>query len=451
MGWIRSWLGDMKARSWFVALLAGTNMLYWILPLISRYSMSLVVLPFALILLAVQLARREIRWNAYAVSLFLMAAFYILAWARNLDLSYRATYPLILSCASMTIVGIVPKDCPEKTLRTETLTLAAMILTVMVSLAIVGMTSVFVGRKLPFLWKEACVGLKRNGRPNSRIYLLMHPNASASMCAMAILFAIHWLNRQPTRWLKGVLACAIVPLAFAIIHCQSRSCNIAMATGVGALIFRALYLRGFRGKKRIWVALAAWVLTFFCLLWLSNVIFQMDMRVAKALLKTENTGRTVSRTVTDGTFDMLSNGRGSVWSITLRYLLKHPSKLLLGMGSGDLIPIIKAEFPELREQSLVNAYLETLARGGIPMFLCAMAMCVMLVKPCITLLVAEETEENRGMHVFPIMIGMLLMISVVEVGLFSYANLRNILFFYAAGRVMRACAPTDARDLQTAG
>ena len=438
--------------SWFVALLVGTNMLYWILPLISRYSMSFAVLPFALILLAVQLARHEYRWNAYAVSLFLMAAFYILAWARNLDLSYRATYPLILSCASMTIVGIVPKNYSARTLKSETLTLAALVLVVMVPLAVVGMTSVFVGRKLPFLWKEACVGIEKNGAPKSRLYLLMHPNAASTLCSLSVMFIVYWLSNRPARWLKVVLGCAIVPLTLAVIHCQSRGNNTAFAMGIGALVFRALYLRGFRGKKRIWVALAAWCVVFFVLLWLFNSVFTVDVRIARALLKKKKAGSAVSRTVKEGTFSIFSNGRDILWRNAIRYLLKHPSKLLLGMGSGDYMDYIRAEMPDtLAVTHVHNAFLDTLVRGGIPMFLSAMAMLVMLVKPCLTLLVAEETEESRGMHALVIMIGMLVMISVVEVGLFSYANVRNILFFYASGRVMRACAPAGLPEPDRAG
>ena len=82
------------------------------------------------------------------------------------------------------------------------------------------------------------------------------------------------------------------------------------------------------------------------------------------------------------------------------------------------------------------------------MLLSALAMLVMLVKPCLALLVAEETEETRGLHVFVVMIGMLLLVSIIEVGLFSYASPRNPLFFFIAGRVMHAWAPAGTPALQ---
>ena len=346
MEWIRTWFKDMKARSWLIVLLIGTNLPYWLLPKVCRLSMLFVVFPFALILLTVQLVRREIRWNAYSINLFAMAAFYILAWVRNLNFAQLTLYHLIVSCVSMTIAGIVPRDYPERTLKAETLAFATVFLVLMTLLSVVGMASVYTGKQLPFLWKEA-IGIQVEGKPASRLFLLMHPNSVSTMCAMTIMFIIYWLYNRPPRWLKVVFACALVPLTLTIIHCQSRSNNIALAAGVAALIFRALYLRGFRGKKRIWVVLAAGCIAFFCVLGLMNVVFKIDMNIASVFLKKEEVSNAVPRTITEGTFDTFSTGRDVIWRTGMRYLLKHPSKLLLGMGAGKTAPAIRAEFPEM--------------------------------------------------------------------------------------------------------
>ena len=447
---IRTWFKDMRARSWFVALLTGVNLLFWVIPKLSRLGMWFAVLPFALILLTLQLVKREIRWNAYTINLFAMAVFYILAWVRNPDFSYRALYPLILSCICMTVVGIVPKNDSGRAFRAGTLAIAAITLALMTLLSVMGTISVFTGRQLRFLWKQAYVGVQYSGVPGSRLFLLFSSNAAAALCVLSIMFVVYWLYNRPAPWLKVVLACAIVPLTISLIHCQSRGNNIALAAGLGALAFRALYLRGFRGKKRIWVALAAWAIVFFCMLALFNVIFKIDMHIASAFMKKEEVSSSESRSVTSGTFDMLGSGRGALWRNGIHYLLSHPSKLLLGMGAGDTVPAMRVEIPEMEAVThLHNAFLETLARGGIPMLLSALAMLAMLVKPCLTLLVAQEAEEDRGLHVLVIMIGMLLLMSMVEVGLFSYANIRNILFFYFSARVMQACAPAGAPGLKS--
>ena len=442
MSGLLSEIKKLSARSWLLVVFVCTYLLWSLLAKVSVLAAEFIVLPCSVALVAWECAHGKIRRNLYNALLFAMAAVYTLASVRNGLGTEAARYALIVPCAAMLVAGVVPADADGPSLRREAIAMSVPLLALMLPLALLGVISVFAGRPMHFLWKADAIGIPSVNHFKDRIRLLAHPNTSGTLCLSGILMAAYWLCNRPRRWLRVLLGFSIVVFAFAITHCQSRSGNIALALVAGAFVFRAICIRGVGGRWRFLVGLAAWALVFGATLWLINGLYVTDIRLAR-LINAKKARPVVSRTVRAGTFEVFSNGRDGVWKNGIRYLLTHPADMLLGMGSGDIMVRIRAAVPDMLKTAghLHNAFLETLARGGVLMLASAVGMLALLVKPCVVCLTAPETEENRGRHVFAIIIGAMLSLSLVEVGLFCYPHLCNILFFYAAGRVTHDCAP----------
>ncbi len=427
----------LSARSWLLVAFMCTYLLWGLLAKVCILSTEFIVLPWAIALVASECLRGKVRKSLYNALLFIMAAAYLFASVRNGLGQEYARYALIVPCVAMLAAGIVPMDADSPSLRRETVAMAVPLLALMLVLALLGVISVFSGRPIRFLWKDEPVGIQEVNHFKDRIRLLVHPNTSSTLCLSSLLMAVYCLICRPRRWIRVLLWFAIAVFVVALTHCQSRSGNIALALVAGAFAFRAVWLRGIGGRWRVLVGLAVWALVFFAVLYLLNALYVTDIRLAR-LINARKPKPVVSRTVRAGTFEVFSNGRDGVWKNGIRYLLSHPADMLLGMGSGDIMSRIREAVPAMLKTAghLHNAFLETLARGGVLMLGSAVGMLALLVKPCLIYLTAPETEETRGRHVFVIFIGAVLSLSLVEVGLFCYPHLCNILFFYAAGRVM---------------
>ena len=415
-----------------------------------------------------------------------MQAMLAFAYARNWVLSDLSVVAYI--CSVMLIVGIAPKDIDTRYLRREGRIACGLIVALSFLLIIPAVYSVFIGRPVFIDFLPEKMGVGEIGRFNDRIRALQHPNGSSHFALMGLFSAIYCMYGHRKWWIKALLTVACVVFMIAMAHCQSRTSNVALGLGFGAMVFRWVYLRYETRRWRIPVGLTAAVLIVPLTLLSIDALYSVDLRITMglnaAIVKpvteqteaepqvdeapsdsqtveapaeptptvaptatpdpnkiaiTEETSQRmmVTRTVTDGA-DLLSNGRGVVWRESVYYLIHNPRAMILGMGAGRIVDRIdKYNNSALKKTfNLHNGFLETLARGGVFMLLCLIAALVLLVRPTARLL-TERDPDDPGGFVFVAFIGVPLAITMAEALLFVEVSLFNLVFFYAASRAVK--------------
>lgn len=384
---------------------------------------------------------------------------------------------LTYACGALLVAGIVPAEAEPADLRRESEIIAAFVVTSTLLFIVPAVVSVFIGRPITFppvpIEK---IGIQEVGLYGDRIRSLQHANKVAQMAVIGMFSAFYCLINRAWPRLKGLFIAAIAVYFMAMAHTQSRGSNIALGLGLGALVFRAGYQRLAGRRWRVLASLAAGALTLVLTVALVNGLFTADVFIAtrinagaraeeapapnlldalqqSAIDKKEDEvgdardymdsavevsdGVVVSRAVSTGVTEALSNGRGFIWRDAIDFLIHHPVDLVLGMGSGDVIDRMKAYNPDrFFSYHLHNGFLEALARGGVFMLVCLVWALCLLVKPSARVLVGRDPGDP-GSCVFPALIGMLLATALVEAVLFTDASVYNLLFFLAAGRVMR--------------
>ena len=553
----RGWLWARTLYLLFAALLYWVSCLNWDAYL---YGTVFVMAPWAVLLVAGSVARRQLRWNAYNILMFAAAGFYALAALRNGNLTPRGLLVLALgigtvwlgvrafsaggasrrraltragffllaaslavllatviceffghgdwlpwgtrrvasrgarsansaalllrsqkrtlkgltvltyACGAMLVAGIVPEDADAAHLRREGMLLCLAVAVPGLVYLAPALATVFTGRPIRAEWLPSVVGIQAEGLVSDRIWALMHPNKAAMLAVAGIFCALYVLRGTRRRWARALLAAMMVVDAMALAHCQSRTGDIALGVGLGALAFRGVWLRLAGKRGRAVAGLAAWALALALTVLLVNGLYTADVLAATRLgASAENNfaerlreeaerkraelemdtsasdnpvevadGVVVSRTLAAGFLDVFSNGRDEIWRAGADYLAHNPMDLLLGMGSGDIMERVNDYDPGHNNANhLHNSFLETLARGGAFMLIALIWALCLLARPAARML-TDAGGADPGAPVFPVLIGVLLAISLVEALLFTDAAVYNLLFFYAAGRVMNA-------------
>ena len=381
----------------------------------------------------------------------------------------RGLSRLTHACGAMLVAGIVPEGADDARLRREGRLVCLLVAGLWLTYLAPAVATVFMGRPIEVDWLPSRLGIQTPGLVADRLWALMHPNSTGICAATGILCTLYCLHAPWRRGIKVLLALIIVADVMALAHSQSRTAGIALGLGLGAVVFRAVWLKRANRPRRMLLGLAAWGLTLVMTLLLVTGVFTVDVLAASRLSAAAEPnllesmkqnaeekkyvdriedviidgateiadGVMVPRTMSAGFLDVFSNGRGAIWSNTVDYLIHHPADMLLGMGSDDIIDRMKAYNPErYPTQYLHNGFLEALARGGVFMLICLLGTLALLVKPAARALTAPAGADAGG-YMFAVLAGTMLLLPLVESLLFTDATVYNLLFFYAAGRVTR--------------
>lgn len=381
----------------------------------------------------------------------------------------RGLTTLIYACGAMLVAGIVPTDMDPRHLRREGFLLCLLAVVLILSYLGPAVATVFIGRPIQAAWMPSKLGIQTAGAYGDRIWAFMHPNSTAICAAIGIFCALYCM-RTRRRWLKALLTVAALIDLMALAHSQSRTGSLVLGLGLGAVVFRRVFLLLAGKRWRVPVGLGVWALTLALVILLTSGVYVADVYVAAHLGASAETnlldslrenaadkraGETletefrddptkvaddlmIPRTLSAGMLNVFSNGRGIIWRECLDYLIHNPRDMLFGMGSADIIERMKAYNPDrYHAQYLHSGFLDVLARGGVFMLIALLGMLCTLVRPTARTLLATDDADPRG-YMFAVMTGSLLMLPLVESLLFTDASLYNLLFFYAVGRVMFA-------------
>lgn len=433
-------LSGLTERCWFLLALFASVLLGFFFTRGQFALLVYFVVPWAISLFYLQLRRRALRGDA---PMLLLAAASVLMvcsalWNRSREL--MEVLGMSVAGAYALVVSAPPKDMDPLGQRRELSVVAALLVACITPMMLLGVSTVFTGTPVHFFREHIPVGIRDRGNIEYRIWVLSHPNITARGALIAILFAIYGICVVRSKWLKALLGVCIAVLTLAVVHTQSRTCFIAYGVAMGALVFRALWLRLPDRKWKIPAALAAWAAVALAVLAGLNLIYTLDIRIASALLPPMETAPNgVTRAAKEGAFDVFSNGRDLIWKYCWRYLRSHPIYFLTGMGPGDVMAQIATQIPEAANYAhLHNSLIDCLARGGVPFLLCILGYLVLMVRPSLAVLTARESAEEKGLFIMPVMLGMLLVMSLTEAMLFVNVSLSNGVFFLACGHVLCA-------------
>lgn len=413
-------------------------------------------------MLLYQFVRRRILWDRFTVCLAACCGFVWLSSLLNQGLSLHGA--LYSACLSVYVLlpAVSLRDSSPRALRRETTSLAVLVVCVLFPFMLLGVASVLMRRPIHLPLMPKRIGIRADGLPNARIRVLGHPNISGWDALTGVLLSIYLLHQTRRKSHRCLLAAAILAFSLALSHTQSRSSIYALCACVGAIAFHFFYLKFRSSRGVLQASLGVWFVTFVATLALLLTAFSLDIQVAQALSVAppnaalaedaaaeelweadevlDESEREISRFITDGPTNVTENGRGEIWRAAFRYFRNHPLHVIFGMGNSKIPARIAAEAGSeltVAFHHLHNSLLELLARGGIFALLGLLGALVLLVRPACKLLLLPDAEGDRGAYLLPILVGGYLMISLVDCILFATIDFKALLFFFAAGRIMR--------------
>lgn len=386
---------------------------------------------------AYQLCRsREIPRSATVLFSIAAMAVYVLSAIIMANLTLNFVHLLWSMLICVFFLMIPPRKTTSRKQHTELLSIGCMFVCIYLPFALLAMYSVFSGRVIRFPSVTNPVGIQEINDVDCQLRIFSNPNTTCRYACFNILFSIYAFVRMRRIWVKGFFAFSAVLNFFVLAHTQSRTGYIALSAAAAALVFRFLWLRA--RKYRAVLAPAAAIAAFLVVLKGLEMLFLADVYLAKSLISSvDQFAATVPRSEVRGQFDMLSSGRGEVWSTVIAYLRDHPSYLITGMNNPDAFSII-AEGHALLEPlgSCHNTYLGCILLSGVPYLLCILGFLCTLVRPCVTMLLEPANEENRGLFIVPVFVGMMLAMSFPEEMLFVNTGFVNYLFYFFCGHVL---------------
>lgn len=398
------------------------------------------LLPWGIGMLYYSLRKHEIAktapliWSCAGIGVYIATGLL----RRDLHIDWTQGICILVFCAFFLLS--IPRRMTVGRQHSELFSVGAMFVTLFLPFALLGVLSIFTGRHFDLPGLEKPLGVWTEGVPGSRLIVFAHPNTTARFAAFNILFCIYAICRLRGKPASLYFALNILLNAVILAHTQSRTCYIAFAAGLAAIAFRSFFLMkrmGFwRFPAAVAAAAAAFGLTLAALngLYILTTTLAQSMPIAKASVSDVQT-----RAATEGQFDVFSNGRDDIWVSTIRYLLDNPKYLVTGMGFGDLVDRIGECYPAiLPHLNLHNTYLDCLARYGAGYLLCALGFLCSMLAPVVKVLLTPAEKKNRGMFMFAVMIGVILIMSIPEEMLFTGIRWPNLLFYFLCGHVLHA-------------
>lgn len=434
-------LPRLEVRTW---LMISLLFLIWLKPFVTVFSnvaVTFFIIPCSIVLFCFMLRKKRISIDVFSITLMLSVAFLVIADVKNGEFSLASLARLGTISIYMLAIGLVPKDMSREAIRAERLTVMMTYVCLMLPLFILVVVSFFIGRPIRLPSADGYIGIEGIGAIESRIRVLCHPNVAARDAVGCMLFCIYGFYSFNKRWVKAILGLAFVVFAFALIHAQCRTCNLMISIALGAMAFRWIYLRLNGKTKGVVAGIAVGLVVILLIMSLISMLFGFNVKIVSAnnpIITDELTGEL--RGGKAGALDVFDNGRDYIWKNGMTYLCEHPSNFVIGMGTGDIMEKIVAEtepwLSDAWKPHLHNSYLEALARGGIPLVACILVFLVFLIKPCMLMLTDGDNRGDRGAHILPILVGILLINGITEELLFTSIRTFNLFFYFAAGHIM---------------
>jgi len=315
----------------------------------------------------------------------------------------------------------------------------------------------------------------------ARLQVMSHPNISACILMIALMFCLAFSTIAPKRWQKTLCVCIGAMLFVIMSFTNSRTSILITCVGIGLFVFFLIFQK--RNWKRFAAGALAAVLVICLLFSFSSTLFDghRDQMLADAIAAQEaasqestpptdpasagssqgasqpasslplqpfdNTFPTFVNPLT-GEIDFLTdatqgnlstdlktlNGRTNIWKAAFRYIEENPSVLIWGIDySSEALTSIS-----FHPAHAHNSWIETLICLGLPGLLIALVFTgIALWSICRTLWRADANLWEKGIAILLICP---LSASILEPYLFfsdRYYHFADFIFFLCLGYLCR--------------
>lgn len=209
---------------------------------------------------------------------------------------------------------------------------------------------------------------------HNRLCAGQHPNGSAMLFLLGMLFTLYLMMRYPRWWTRVLGAVMLCTFYMGVAFTDSRTVMIECALAAAALAFSAVLRlkRPSRMALRVCAAVAAAAVALAacyagmhgCIKWQASFSSHAEEAAREETVAQKETPvaipyRPLLRDVATLT------GRTDIYKAVLRYVGHHPDTLLAGMLERDIVTHLQAEvYPEFVLAH--NAWLQALLTTGLP-------------------------------------------------------------------------------------
>lgn len=333
----------------------------------------------------------------------------------------------------------VPKKTSLQDIHKEIFSIGLVYILFFLPFTLIALSTVFTGKVIYVPWDHTPLGIQAANSFTSRLRIMMNPNKIGIILVFNIFFGIYgFLTRRKKIW-KVFFAFVILVNYITSAHVMSRTCIMGLSAAMGMFAFRGVY-QLLHNKKflRIAAGVVACVLMFFLVLTSMDLIFTADVSLARKL-HGRASKQIQSRLDDGGAFNADNTGRGEIWEAVFALFKDEPAGLAIGYGAEDVMQMAEDASGIEGTAGMAHvhsAYLDCIARGGVPYLLMVLAFLILLVKPAWQIGMEKSTPETKGLFVIPMFVVALLVMGVSEVMLFVDKSHTNYLFMVMCGYLL---------------
>lgn len=287
----------------------------------------------------------------------------------------------------------------------------------------------------------------------NRLSAGQHPNGTAMLFLMGMLFTLYLMMRYPRWWTRVPGAVMLCAFYMGIAFTDSRTVMIECALVAAALAFSAVLRlkRPSRMALRVCAALAAAVVALAtCYGGMRGCIkFQASFSSHAEEAVQAETAQQEEVPVAIPYRPLLSDvatltGRTDIYKAVLRYVGHHPDTLAAGMLEPDIVTNLRAEV--YSEFVLAhNAWLQALLTTGLPGLLLALYFTWITLRAGVRGLLVHQARTGFADKVILLLPLMLLLNCVTECVLFAEQfSVGNFAYLLCLGYAMERDAALDA-------
>lgn len=282
---------------------------------------------------------------------------------------------------------------------------------------------------------------------DGRLCAGQHPNGSAMLFLLGMLFTLYLMLRYPRWWTRVLGAVMICTFYVGIAFTVSRTVMIECALGAAALAF-SVVLRlnrpgrmALRACAAVAVALVVLVACYAglegCIRWQSGIVSHAEAAVP------EEDPVTISQRPLLGDLSTLT-GRTDIYKAVLGYIGHHPDTLAAGMLERDIVTNLKAEaFPEYVLAH--NAWLQALLTTGLPGLLLALYFTWITLRLGVRGLLVHQAKTSFADKVILLLPLLLVVNCITECVLFSEQfSVGNFAYLLCLGYALERDATLNA-------
>lgn len=281
---------------------------------------------------------------------------------------------------------------------------------------------------------------------NDRLYAGQHPNGSAMLFLIGMLFTLYLMLRYPRWWTRALGAVMLLTFYMGIAFTVSRTVMVECALGAAVLAFSVMMRLNrprrvaLRACAAVAVALVAMVACYAglegCIRWQASTISHAETAIPEDSV-------TISQRPLLNDLSTLT-GRTEIYTAVLGYVGRHPDTLVAGMLERDIVTNLRAEaFSQFVLAH--NAWLQALLTTGLPGLLLGLYFTWVTLRLSVRGLLVRQARTSFADKVILLLPLLLVVNCITECVLFAEQfSVGNFAYLLCLGYASERDAAPDA-------